>query len=592
MSTIIGSLSISLVAVTYLNSITNNFAVKTENVIVAAASASVGEENVFLSSALENAVPGEEHDIFSSVFTLGDKRPYNTAAAEREFATLDEGESLCICLPGENVSLFAYDKGDSVIVGELSEGYFDYTVEGMAADGSEGLVFNNRTGTVLIATDKTRCGTNISDDPVYENAYSAAQNGETYRFGGFTKNTAVYSAPIDNAEGVTVAYCPQAKMLFGQGRRAVVTMLSWMIVSILLVVLVALRMANKITNSILPTVECLDKFSKGEIDTSFVPNNRGDETELLSAAMKTTIDNVGSYIKDIDAVLSRIADGDLTVRSGADYKGDFINIKDSLDNITSSLSSAISAIRKAGSSVNSGAGIISDGAKSLADNSNAEAATLKELDALVSGINDRVRRNTDMIGRMESISSDVIQSVEHSNKSMEELSGAIEQIRTASSEIRSIAKLIEDIAFQTNILALNAAVEAARAGNAGKGFAVVADEVRNLAGRSAEAANNAVIVIGRSEAAVERGVELNSSVTLSLENALDRVNEMGTIVDEISHSYDQQAKDINVVSIGISDISSAVSDNASTAEEAASSTAELAGQADVLEKQIGGFKVK
>ena len=588
---VIGAISVAFVAIAYLNVITGEFAVRTENNMVSGAAVSLEEEMEFLSEGLKTAVPGEEHDIFKAVFTLGDDRPYDYSLFSEECGYLSEGQMVFACLPAAKLSLAAYRSGSKVLVGELREGYFDYAIERLGGEGTRGIFVSAATGRVLLSTDSSECGKDLREDEIFSKNMDAAAQGTDCRNGGVYTKYSVYSAPLGSDPSYSVIYCLESDLLYGKGKKAVFVMLCWLMVNMVLVTLVAMHSAKNISASILPTVDCLDRFSRGEIDTSFKPNTRGDETELLSVAMKTTIDNVGLYIRDIDDVLSKMAAGDLTVSSAVDYKGDFGNIKLSLDNITRSLSGAMSAIKAAGEQVNSGAGALAGGAQTLALNSSAEAETLKELDSLVGGINENVRENTEMINRMESISREVVTSVDRSNRNMEELSTAIEEIKAASSRIRMIVNLIEDISFQTNILALNAAVEAARAGSAGKGFAVVADEVRNLAGRSAEAANNAVELIEKSEEAVEKGVSLNNSVTQSLTEALSSVRELGVLVERISHSSNKQASDINVVSIGISDIAGAVSGNAATAQAAAAGTEELAGQAKVLEKQIGGFRI-
>ena len=192
---------------------------------------------------------------------------------------------------------------------------------------------------------------------------------------------------------------------------------------------------------------------------------------------------------------------------------------------------------------------------------------------------------------MHGLSEQTVVNVEIGNKNMQNLSSAIEDIRKASEEIQSIAKLIDDIAFQTNILALNAAVEAARAGDAGKGFAVVADEVRNLASKSADAAKDAVQVIGRCVAAVDQGVQLNQSASKSLEEVSSSVQEFSILVGKVAEASRQQARDIGTVNDGLNSITTVVQNNAATAEESAASSEELASQAQILEQQLKSFRV-
>ena len=499
---------------------------------------------------------------------------------------------MLVCyLPAARCYLFALGRGSDIIVGELREGYFDYVTDTMSGDGKYGFIVNNKNGDVLISSEKGKCGTNITGQTVYAENFAACTVGDALITGDMFTDFVVYSGSLPQNSEFGVIYQVDSDMIYGKGKRAILIMAVLTAVMIILVTIVSTLFARRISASIAPTVECLEKFSEGTIDTSFRANNRGDETELLSRAMETTIKNVGEYIRDIDFILSEISRGDLTAQSSCEYKGDFNNIRQSLDHISSSLRSTISVIRRAGVQVNNGASSLADGAQTLAQNSNSEAVTLRELEDLMHGINSNVTDNACIMSCMRTLSDKAVKKVEAGNRSMAELSDAIEDIRAASQEIQSIAKLIDGIAFQTNILALNAAVEAARAGSAGKGFAVVADEVINLAGKSAEAARSAVTLIERSTEAAERGVELNESVCSTLEDVRSSMTELGLLVTKAADSTDIQVRDISTVNAGLSSITDAVKSNAAAAEESAAGSEELAGQAEILEKRLGNFRI-
>lgn len=86
-------------------------------------------------------------------------------------------------------------------------------------------------------------------------------------------------------------------------------------------------------------------------------------------------------------------------------------------------------------------------------------------------------------------------------------------------EIKCVISSIEEIAFETNILALNAAIEAARAGSEGRGFAIVAEEVRNLAGKSAEAAQESSGIIDSTFNLIGTAAENSATAAKAFEEA-------------------------------------------------------------------------
>ena len=588
----IGSFAVALFAAVCIDIVGAGFADRFGTAVVGSVVNSMQEEVEYLSKGLREAGPGEENDIFDEVFVLGDNTGFNYSSFITNSKSLPVNGVNIEYVSGAGKCVIALNRGSDIICGTLEDVYFDYATDIMNGAGTYGFVINSSTGRIMLATDKSKCGGTVDGDKLYTKVLGALKSGKSANEGGSASKYVVYGSPLPDNSEFGVIFCSDASNIYSSGKIAVVVLLIWAVVLTTTGVIVSTGVAKKIAASIVPTAECLEKFSRGEIDTTFKANDRGDETEVLSQAMEKTIVNLGAYIRDIDYMLSAISKGDLTVESSCEYEGDFNNIKASLDNIADTLKATISAIRDAGVQVSSGVGTLASGAQSLADNSTTEAGTLKELDALVMSINENVTANAEMTDRMRGLSEQTVENVAVGNENMNKLSDAIEDIRKASEEIQSIAKLIDDIAFQTNILALNAAVEAARAGDAGKGFAVVADEVRNLASKSADAAKDAVQVIGRCVNAVNQGVELNRSASESLEKVSDSVKEFSVLVGKVADSSSKQARDISTVNNGLTSITSVVQSNAATAEQSAASSEELASQALILEQQLRIFKTQ
>jgi len=134
------------------------------------------------------------------------------------------------------------------------------------------------------------------------------------------------------------------------------------------------------------------------------------------------------------------------------------------------------------------------------------------------------------------------------SKEMQGASDAVRAVSNRSTDIKKILDVIGAIAEQTNLLALNAAIEAARAGESGRGFSVVADEVRSLASKTANSVGEISKVISALQSEVDNTVGIIEQGNTKAEEAsgraqqaLEKMQETVSQIDEISHRMTQMA---------------------------------------------------
>ena len=142
------------------------------------------------------------------------------------------------------------------------------------------------------------------------------------------------------------------------------------------------------------------------------------------------------------------------------------------------------------------------------------------------------------------------------------------------------------------ILALNAAVEAARAGEQGRGFAVVASEVRTLAHRSAAAAKEIKQLIGDSVSKVNAGSALVDEAGATMEQLVDAVRKVQTIMVEIRDAGARQHAGIEDIGRAIGSIDEMTQQNAALVEEASAAAESLTDQTGQLTEALAVFRLQ
>lgn len=398
--------------------------------------------------------------------------------------------------------------------------------------------------------------------------------------------------PIPDTDGWSIAIVADKAELMSSFYTSIEITIGSVIFFILISVIISFQIARPIVNPIISLVNRIELLEEGDLHSEVPQVKTKNELYTLSNSFTNTVKTLNNYIYEISYILTNLEHGDCTVKSRQVYKGDFIQIKESLNKIIINLNSVFTKIRESSEQVAEGAIQISSSSQALATGTTQQAATVEELSSAISNVAVQADQNASNVKSATEYVRQVSLRMEDGNTYMQKLNESMKEIQIASEKISNITKVIEDIAFQTNILALNAAVESARAGAAGKGFAVVADEVRNLAAKSAEAAKQTSDLIEHSAATVSEGGKLTGETSIILKDVAEKSRIVDQIIQNIVLASNEQALSIEQINQGLSQVSSVVQTNAATAEESSASSEELDAQAQILKQEIEKFKLQ
>ncbi|MCR4412600.1 MAG: methyl-accepting chemotaxis protein [Thermoguttaceae bacterium] len=331
--------------------------------------------------------------------------------------------------------------------------------------------------------------------------------------------------------------------------------------------------------------------AQGVLDTRADEARYQGEYREIIRGLNQTLEGFVTPIRDIGAVLQRLARKDFSRGVEAEYPGAYGQLRDNVNLVVTSIREAIAQINESANQFAEGARVIAESSQTLASGAQTQSSSVEEMTASIEELARSVQMVKDNANEANRVANEANRLAEEGGRAVQKSIESMEQIRTSSTQIAEIIQVISEIASQTNLLALNAAIEAARAGEHGMGFAVVADEVRKLAERSNQAAREISTLIKESTARVEEGAQLSTQTGESLKQIIKAAEATATKIAEIAAATVQQATNAEEVSKAIQGVAGVTEQSAAGSEEMASSSEELGAQAAALRDLVGQFTI-
>lgn len=352
--------------------------------------------------------------------------------------------------------------------------------------------------------------------------------------------------------------------------------------------------AKEITEPMAQLIKRLNEFAKGDISSPFPEDKNDDEIADMVKAVSSTTAKIRLIVDDMDVLLGEMANGNFDIHSSCreEYVGEFNDLLEAARKMNYQMNSTLQDIKESASMVSAGSTNLAEASQVLAEGATDQAASIEELQAMVSEISSNLVRTSNDADSAYEKATQCAQETQKSHDEMDIMLDAMHKISETSKYIGNIIGEIEDIASQTNLLSLNAAIEAARAGEAGKGFAVVADQIRNLADQSAQSAVSTKKLIEESISKVEVGNEVAIKTSESLMNVVELINSIAASSKEISEMVKNEAESVEQADQGIIRISEVIQNNSATAQETSATSQELAAQAVTMDEIVGKFVLK
>lgn len=351
------------------------------------------------------------------------------------------------------------------------------------------------------------------------------------------------------------------------------------------------RSAIRMKDNVASIADTLHSLAQGNFSVRSEADARGDFIPLKES-LNITLSDLERFVDEVALVQAAISEGDLTRTVDGSYTGKMAVLKDSLNSSVKNTAVMVAKVEAIASSVVQGVEKMARGNNDISVRIQQQASALEQTSASMEEMTSSVRQNAENAVLANQKTTDARIQLKTGLDTMEQALSSMSSMSAASQKINDIISIIDGIAFQTNLLALNAAVEAARAGEHGRGFAVVAGEVRNLAGKSAEAAGqikglieNSAKISQQSGHYVQETSEALSAINISM-------NEVSEMVSDISAASGEQSRGIDQVNIAITAMDEMTQQNSAVVKAVEESGRVLIADGALLKGQVDLFTIE
>ena len=407
--------------------------------------------------------------------------------------------------------LVDYDKATRVLATDV---YLDYVsglmVEIAEESEIEAFLVTRGTKTVIAHIDQNMMAVTLDDkniDSLYSNIGDAISEGKT-GFISVDGNGGEYYVcmnSVDNSDWYLVTYVKE-KSVLSNLHRMELYMLIIAVVAAFILIVVILRIMNKVVKPIQQMTQVIDRIAEGDFSQN-IEAQGNDEIARMSNNMQAFISQMRGTIADLGNIAGTLDKQSVRNEQVSD------SLKDSSENQASEMNMLEQMVEQLSVAADEASAQM-DGLSGLIEQAHIDG---KSADILMQESVDLSQSGKENMGQ-------IVEGMDRINDSITTLSNHIDSVGRIISQIGNMVHMIVDIAEETNLLSLNASIEAARAGEAGKGFAVVAEQIGKLATNSSIATDEISKLTAEIEETVANAVEYMNYSTIEVQANTDMIS--------------------------------------------------------------------